>query len=546
MIDDAKTLGEIIDKAAEIWPDRVAIICEDQRISYREVLDRVNWLAGALLKLGVKKGDKVAVLFTNLPQWAYAEYAIDKIGAIVVPINTRYSVKEMKYILGHSDTTTLIMMERFRKIDYMAMIKEICPELETCVPGDLRSENLPVLKNIVVFGNRRHEGTFDFSALMEMGQGQDQTALVAAQSEVGPDDIAHIPYTSGTTGDPKGVLTTHQQYLSLDLAFIKEIGGFTKEDRLLIPAPFSHNFGNTQGIHMPALCGAASVFIENFDDRKCLELIEKEQCTVFTGSPTMFIKMLRDEHFSSYDLSSLRAGLITAAPAPVSIIEEIQSKMGFEFLVSGYGMTENSGATSITRPEDPPEVVSATVGRVLRPDYEIKVVDVKTGEDLPVGQPGELCTRGPLVMKGYYKMPEATASLIDKGGWFHTGDLAIIDESGYIRITGRSKDVFMPGGLNVSPEEVEDVLYTHPKVKQVSVLGVPDDVMGEEGAAFVELREGQVATAQEIIEFCKGRLANFKIPKYVFFTKDFPTTTTGKIQRFVLRERAIKELGLEQ
>jgi len=544
VIGDAKTLGELIDQAAETWPDHEAIVYEDKRVSYRQLQERANRLAGALFKLGVRKGDKVSVLFTNLPQWAYAEFAIDKIGGIVVPVNTRYSVDEIEYILNHSDSTTLIMMDGFQKIDYMAMVREICPELDASEPGHLKSEKLPFLKNVIVFRDRRYRGTFDFSELMEIREGKVMKDLDKAQKEVRSDDIAHLPYTSGTTGKPKGVMTTHQQYIRFNLGFIKGIGGFTEKDRLCVAAPFSHNFGNSQGLLTPAFCGAASVLIEAFDARKCLELIEKERCTFFAGSPTMYIKMLRDEHFSKYDLSSLRSGLIAAAPAPVAIIEEIQARMGIKTLVNGFGMTENSVGTSMTRPGDPPEVVSKTVGKPLWPDYEIKVIDINTGEGLPPGAEGELCTRGPLIMKGYYKMLEETAKLIDQEGWFHTGDIAIIDEGGYIRITGRLKDVFMPGGLNVSPEEVENVLYTHPEIKQIAVVGVPDAVMGEVGAAFVELKEGKTVSDLEIIDFCKGRLANFKVPRHIIFTDDFPMTTSGKVQKFILRDRAIERLGL--
>ena len=546
LIEDVKTLGELIDRAAENWPDNEAIIYGDLRISYGELKEKVDRLAVSLMNLGVKKDDKVAVLFTNLPQWAYAEYAIDKIGGIVVPINTRYSVQELEYILHHSDSSTLVMMDRYQTIDYMAMVKEICPELRESEPVNLQCEKLPFLKNIIVFGNRRYQGTFNFDELFPEYGERDREKLLKVQSEVMPDDVAHLPYTSGTTGKPKGAMTTHQQYIRFNLGFIRGIGGFTNKDRLLVAPPFSHNFGNSQGILTPAFCGASSIIIEAFDARKCLELIEKERCTFFAGSPTMYIKMLKDQNFSKYDLSSLRSGLIAAAPAPVALIEEIQSKMGIKTLVNGFGMTENSVGTSMTRPGDPPEVLSKTVGRPLWPDYEVKVVDIKTGEDLPPGREGELCTRGPLIMKGYYKMPEETATLIDQDGWFHTGDMAIIDEADYLSITGRLKDVFMPGGLNVSPEEVENVLYTHPKIKQVTVLGVPDEVMGEVGAAFVEPKKGEAVKEQEIIDFCKPRLANFKIPRYVILTNDFPMTTSGKVQRFILRERAIEELGLSK
>jgi len=546
LISDVRTLGELIDRAAETWPDREAIVYEEQRISYGELRDGANRLGAALLELGVEKGNKVSVLFTNLPQWAYIEFALDKIGGVVVPINTRYSLKELEYILHHSDSTTLVTMDRFQNMDYMTLIREICPELETSKPGELKCEKLPFLKNVIVSGKHSYRGTFDFNELLERDEAGYQEEVMKAQIKVEPDDIAHIPYTSGTTGKPKGVMTTHQQYIRFNLGFINGIGGFTEVDRLCVAAPFSHNFGNSQGILTPAICGAASVLIEAFDPKKCLELIEQEGGTFFAGSPTMYIKMLRDEGFSKYDLSSLRSGLIAAAPAPVPVIKEIQSKMGVKILVNGYGMTENSVGTSMTRPGDPPEILSSTVGKPMWPEYKVKVVDIKTGEDLPPGGEGELCTKGPLIMKGYYKMPEETAELIDQDGWFHTGDMAVIDEAGYIKITGRLKDVFMPGGLNVSPEEVENVLYTHPKIKQVSVLGVPDEVMGEVGAAFVELKEGEKAKDQEIIDFCKARLANFKIPKYVIFTNEFPLTTSGKVQRFILREQAIEELELSK
>ena len=546
MLENVKSIAELIDRAAETWPDHEAIISGEERITYSDLKERADRLGVSLQKLGIKKGDKVAVLFTNLPQWAYSEFAIEKIGGIVVPINTRYSVHELEYILHHSDATTLIMMDRFQKMDYASMFQELCPEVKRGVPGDLQSARQPLLKNVIISGEHSFEGAFDFNSLLEECTEKDLNDLLRVQGQIEPDDIAHLPYTSGTTGKPKGVMTTHRQYIRFNMGFIKGIGGFTDKDRLCVAPPFSHNFGNSQGILTPAFCGAASVLVESFDPQECLALIEKEQCTFFAGSPTMYVKMLRDENFSKYDLSSLRAGLIAAAPAPVAIIEEVQDRMGIKTLVNGFGMTENSVGTSMTRPGDPPEVLSRTVGKPLWPDYGVKVVDIHTGADLPAGQEGEFCTRGPLIMKGYYKMEKETAELMDEDGWFHTGDLAMIDGVGYIQITGRLKDVFMPGGLNVSPEEVENVFYEHPKIKQVSVLGVPDDVMGEVGAAFVELKAGESAEDEELIGFCKGRLANFKIPRYIFFTRDFPMTSSGKVQRYILRERAVKELGLSQ
>jgi fatty-acyl-CoA synthase len=544
MIEEAKTLGDLLDKASEKWPDREAIVFKKERISYRKYREKVDGLAKALLNIGIRKGDKVSVLFSNRPEWSISEYSIDKIGAMVVPINTRYKSQELEYILHHSDSTTLLMMDRFLEIDYMAMLHEICPELSRSEPGRLKSPKLPFLRNIICLSNQRYPGTYNFYELLDVGSElKNDEELEQAKAQVNEEDVAHIPYTSGTTGFPKGVMTTHYQYLWFNSSFARNIG-LREEDRLCVPPPFCHNFGNSQGIHTPTLCGSCSVIVEYFDSFVCLDAIERERCTFFAGTPTMYIKMLQHPDFEKFDLTSLKLGLIAAAPAPVKLICDIMDRMGIKTLIHGYGMTENSVGTTMTRPGDSPEIISTTVGKPF-PGVQVKVVDPNTGEDLQSGKEGELCTKGRLIMKGYYKMPEESAKLIDRNGWFHTGDLAVIDEEGYIRITGRLKDVFMPGGLNVSPEEVENVLYSHPKIKQVSVVGVPDPVMGEVGMAFVELKEGEKASEQEIIEFCKGKMANFKVPKYVRFTNEFPMTSTGKVQRFKLRERAIQEMGLK-
>jgi len=544
MIEDAKTLGDLLDKAAERWPDREAILFKGERICYREYREKVDQLAKALIHIGVRKGDKVSILFSNRPEWSISEYAVDKIGGIIVPVNTRYKTHELEYILHHSDSTALIMMDEFLGIDYIVMLKEICPELSKSEPGRVHSEKLPFLKNVICLSDQGYQGTFDFNELLKIGgELKNDEALKKVQTQVDEEDVAHIPYTSGTTGLPKGVMTMHYQYLWFNSSFAKNIG-LEKEDRLCVPPPFCHNFGNSQGIHTPTLCGACSVIVEYFDPLVCLETIEKERCTFFAGTPTMYIKMLQHPDFEKFDLTSLKLGLIAAAPAPVKLIRDIMDRMGIKILIHGYGMTENSVGTSMTRPGDSPEIISTTVGKPF-PGAQVKVVDPNIGKNLPPGKEGELCTKGRLIMKGYYKMPEESAKLIDQNGWFHTGDLAVIDENGYIKITGRLKDVFMPGGLNVSPEEVENILYTHPKIKQVTVVGVPDPVMGEVGMAFVELKEGEKETEEGIIQFCKGKMANFKVPKYVQFVSEFPMTSTGKIQRFKLREQALLKMGLK-
>jgi len=544
MIEEAKTLGDLLDKASEKWPDREAIVFKEQRISYREYRKKVDQLAKALIHIGIQKGDKISILFSNRPEWSISEYAVDKIGAIVVPVNTRYKTDELEYILRHSDSTTLITIDRFLGIDYIAMLKEICPELPRCEPGRLHSEKLPFLKNVICLSDRPLPGAFDFDRFLKIGEElEDDRALSRLQKEIGEDDVAHIPYTSGTTGFPKGVMTTHYQYLWFNSSFAKNVG-LKEEDRLCVPPPFCHNFGNSQGIHTPTLCGSCSVIVEYFDPLISLEAIERERCSFFAGTPTMYIKMLQHPDFNKFNLSSLKLGLIAAAPAPVKLIHDIMDRMGIKVLIHGYGMTENSVGTSMTRPGDTPEVISTTVGKPF-PGAQVKVVDPNTGKDVPTGKEGELCTKGRLIMKGYYKMPEESAKLIDQDGWFHTGDLAVIDDDGYIKITGRLKDIFMPGGLNVSPEEVENILYTNPKIKQATVVGVPDPVMGEVGMAFVELKEGEKETEEGIIQFCKGKMANFKVPKYVRFIIEFPMTSTGKVQRFKLRAQADQEMGLK-
>lgn len=542
MDQEVTRLFDVINRAADLWPGKEAVIFKNQRINYEELNHNINCLAQGLLRTGVKKGDHVAVLLVNSLQWVYSEYAIGKIGAIVIPINTRYKTHELEYILRHSDSSTLIMMDRFLDINYVDMMHELCPELSRSEPGMLNSDRIPLLKRVIGYGKEKHAGTYSFEEILKQGEDyKKDDAISELQASITPDDIAHIPYTSGTTGEPKGVLTTHEQYLWFNSNAVEGLG-LTEKDRLVISLPFCHNYGNMAGIYWSAMCGGASVIMEFFNPPDVLRTIEKERCTVIAGTPTMYIKMLEDPGFGDYDYSSLRVVLTGAAPASVKLINDIQEKMG-AYVLNGFGMTENSVGTSMTKIGDPPEVISTTVGKPLK-GASVKVVDPDSGSDLPPGKEGEFCTRGILVMKGYYKMAEKSAELIDKDGWFHTGDLAILREDGYIQISGRIKDVIMPGGLNFSAVEVEDFISTHPAVEQVAVAAVPDKVMGEIGMAFVKLKKGKECKEDEIIGHCKGSLANYKVPKYVKFVDDFPMTPLGKIQKFKLKDQAIQELGL--
>ena len=392
MMEEVKTLGGLVDRAAEKWPDREATVFGQERMRYQEYRDKVDQLAKALLNLGIRKEDKVSILLSNRPEWSISEYALDKIGAIVVPINTRYKTHELNYILHHSDSTTLILMDSFLGIDYMAMLLEVCPELSKCEPGKLRSSKVPFLKNIICLSKERHRGTYNFYELLEMGSKlHNDRDFELAQAQVHEEDVAHIPYTSGTTGFPKGVMTTHYQYLWFNTSFARNIG-LTQNDRLCVPPPFCHNFGNSQGIHTPTLCGSCSVIVEYFDSTLCLKTIEREHCTFFAGTPTMYIKMLQHPDFGKFNLTSLKLGLIAAAPAPVRLIRDIMEQMGIQVLIHGYGMTENSVGTSMTRPGDLPEIISTTVGKPF-PGAQVKVVDPDTGEDLPPGNRGRSVPR---------------------------------------------------------------------------------------------------------------------------------------------------------
>ncbi len=539
------TLGTLLDRAAAKHPNNEAMVTAKERISFATLLDRVNAVANALLKMGVKGGDKVAIWASNIPEWVYAHYACVKIGAPVIPLNTRYKVHELEYILKQSDSTTLFMMDRFLKIDFIPMINEVCPELKDCKPGELKSAKLPMLKRVIVVGEKSYPGMLDWDQVVEMGKDHaGSSELKKAQDAVGPDDVYIIPFTSGTTGFPKGVVTTHYQYVRVVSSFSERFQ-MTDKDRILVVSPFHHNMGNMTGMSLGASHGACILPMESFDPGEGLRLIDEEKVTNFTGSPTMYIMMLDHPDFAKRNTSSIKSAIIGGSDVSPDLVRTIMAKMGIKDLISGYGMTENSGISTCTRRGDPPELVAQTCGKLLFDDCELKVMDPDTDKEVPPGTQGELRSRGWYVMKEYYKQPEETKKAFTKDGWFHTGDLGTMDENGYVKITGRLKDMFITGGVNAYPAEIESFLMTHPKIAMAAVSGVPDRRMGEVAMAFVKLREGASATEEEIIAFSREKMANYKAPKYVKFVDDFPMTATGKIQKFVLRDEAIKELGLE-
>ena len=540
------TLAGIIDRVAAEYPKNEAIVSGSQRITFDTLMDRVNSIANALLKMGVKRGDKVAIWMSNVPEWVYAHFACIKIGAPLIPLNTRYKVHELEYILKQSDSTTLFTMDHFLKIDFIPMIYEVCPELKECKPGELRCEKLPLLKRVIMLSEQSHPGMLDYNEVLESGKDYASSDTVRkAQEAIMPEDTYIIPYTSGTTGFPKGVVTTNYQYSRI-MDAVSARFQMSDKDRILVVSPFSHNMGNMTGMLLGACNGACILPMESFDPGEALRLVDEEKVSKFTGSPTMYIMMLDHSDFPKRDTTSMKAAVIGGADVSPDLVRTIMDKMGIKDLISAYGLTENTGVSTMSQPGDPPEVVANTAGKLIFDDCDLKVLDPDTGAEVPRGTQGELCSRGFYVMKEYYKQPEETRKAFNKDGWFRTGDLGTMDEKGYIKITGRLKDMFITGGVNAYPAEIESFLMTHPKISMVAVAGVPDRRMGEVAMAFIKLKEGQTATEEEIISFARGKIANYKAPKYVRFVDDFPMTATGKIQKFVLKETAVSELGLDK
>jgi fatty-acyl-CoA synthase len=471
------------------------------------------------------------------------QFATAKIGAILVTVNTAYKSAELEYILNQSDSTTLFMVKSFKDSDYVSILTGVVPGLATAQPGALNTPKLPFLKNVVFIGEGTPAGTLNFARIMEMGNEVAEEELAAVESTLDIHDTVNMQYTSGTTGFPKGVMLTHYNLVNNGF-HIGECMKFTENDRLCIPVPFFHCFGSVLAVMASVTHATAMVPLEIFDPLKVLQTIEKEGCTAVHGVPTMFIAELEHPEFDRFDLSTLRTGIMAGSVCPIEVMKRAVKDMHLTEITSVYGQTESSPGITQTRTEDSIELRVATVGRAL-PGAEVKIIDIETGATLPPGKQGELCARGYMVMKGYYKMPEETAKVIDADGWLHTGDLAVMDENGYCKITGRIKQMIIRGGENIYPKEIEEFLYTHPKISDVQIYGVPDRKYGEQVMAAVILKKGVEMTEEEVKEFCRGKIANYKIPKYVKFVDSYPMTASGKIQKFKLREMAILELQLE-
>lgn len=536
------TIGDMLEQIARKYPTRPAVKYIEMNYSrtYYEFNKEVDKFARGLLGMGLKKGDHIAVWATNYPEWLILMFACARVGIILVTVNTNYKESELEYLLSQSDSKALFICDGIKDIDCEKIIFSICPELKHCKIGQLKSEKLPILKVVVSFDNW-YEGIYNWTQIPSFGVLVSNKDYKCSKDLVCPNDIANMQYTSGTTGFPKGVMLTHNNLVNNGMA-IGDCMKLTSRDRLCIPVPFFHCFGMVLAILASVTHGSAMIPLLWYTPMKVMHAIEYERCTAVHGVPTMFIKILEHRDFSKYDFSSLRTGIMAGSPCPPIIMQNVINKMNMKEITITYGQTEASPACTMTTPEDDFEMRVNSVGRPI-PHVETKIIDPETCKNLPDGTPGEFVIRGYNVMKGYYKMPEATAATIDKDGWLHTGDLAVRNANGYYKITGRIKDLIIRGGENIFPKEIEDFLYNHKDIIDSQIVAVPSQKYGEEAYAFIIKRENSNLTADQVKKYISDNMARYKIPSYIEFIDEFPTTSSGKIQKFKLREMARNTLG---
>lgn len=539
-----ETFPDVLDRICEEFPDQYAFRYTelDYTRTYPEFRDDVDTLAKAFLAMGVKKGDHVAIWATNVPQWYLTFWAASKIGAVVVTVNTAYKIHEAEYLLSQSDTHTLVMIDGFKDSDYIKIINEICPELKDSKPGELNSERLPRLKNVISVESEQ-PGCFTWDDTFELAKNVPDSVLDSIRHTISKDDVCNMQYTSGTTGFPKGVMLTHYNVVNNGKA-IGDCMDLSTNDKMMIQVPMFHCFGMVLAMTASMTHGVTMSPITAFSPRKSLHCINEEKITCFHGVPTMFIAMLGHENFEKTDFSHMRTGIMAGSPCPIKTMEDVIEKMHMPEICITYGQTEASPATTMSKTTDSIEKRVNTVGKSIFA-VECKIVDPETNEDLPDNVDGEFVARGYNIMKGYYNMPEATANAIDENGWLHTGDLARRTPDGYYKITGRIKDMIIRGGENIYPKEIEDFLYTYPKIEDVQVIGVPDEDYGEEIMACVILKPGEEATEDEIKDFVRDHMAKHKVPRYVDFVEEFPMNAAGKILKYKMREEAVERRNLK-
>ncbi|MHB9996361.1 AMP-binding protein [Bacillus spizizenii] len=538
------TIGRLLEQIAETYPDQEAVVYPDRKIryTYAQFDSLCRQTAKGLMRMGIGKGDHVAIWASNIPEWLAVQFATAKIGAVLVTVNTNYQAHELDYLLKQSDAAALIVMDSYRGTSYTDILKSLIPELQETEPGQLKSERYPFLKTLIYIGDKRLPGMYHWNDTEILAKTVSDAELEARMNSLEKDDVINMQYTSGTTGFPKGVMLTHFNVIN-NAANIAECMALTSQDRMCIPVPFFHCFGCVLGVLACVSVGAAMIPVQEFDPVTVLKTVEKEKCTALHGVPTMFIAELHHPDFDAYDLSTLRTGIMAGSPCPSEVMKAVIEKMGMKDITIAYGQTEASPVITQTRAHDSFLRRVETTGRAL-PHAEVKIVEPGTCQEVQRGVQGELCTRGYHVMKGYYKDEEATRKAINPVGWLFTGDLAVMDEDGYCRITGRLKDMLIRGGENIYPREIEEFLYRHPDILDVQVVGVPDAKFGEEAAAWIKLKDGKTASPEELKDYCKGKIARHKIPRYVIFTDEYPMTASGKIQKYKLREKTIEMFNL--
>ena len=537
------TFPEVLDHMVREFPDQYAFRYTTHYYTrtYAQFRDDVDAFARSLIAMGVEKGDHVAIWATNVPQWFITFWATTKIGAVLVTVNTAYKIHEAEYLLRQSDTHTLVMISGYKDSNYVEIMRDLCPELETSQPGALVSKRLPRLKNVITV-ECDLPGAFTWDEAMEMGETVPLSEVTARARSLRPHDVCNMQYTSGTTGFPKGVMLTHYNVVNNGKA-IGDCMDLSTADRLMIQVPMFHCFGMVLAMTASMTHGTTMSPIPYFSPRVSLDCINREKITAFHGVPTMFIAMLEHPDFEKTDFTHIRTGIMAGSPCPVKVMREVLDKMHMDEICITYGQTEASPATTMSKTTDSVETRVSTVGGAMFA-VECKIVDPETGEELPDNVDGEFCARGYNIMKGYYKMPEATAAVIDSEGWLHSGDLARRLPDGNFKITGRIKDMIIRGGENIYPKEIEEFLYTHPAVKDVQVIGVPDKQYGEEIMAEVVLKEGVTVTVEELKEYCLSHMAKHKCPRYFDFVNEFPMNAAGKILKYKMREAATEKLGL--
>ncbi|HWK46500.1 MAG TPA: AMP-binding protein [Stellaceae bacterium] len=543
-----ETIGVYFDRAVAKWRNREALVVPQQgvRWTYGELKAKVDEIAAGLLALGLEPGERIGIWSPNSAEWTLTQFAAAKAGLILVNINPAYRPYELVYALNKVGCAALVLARSFKSSDYVTMLRELAPELAGCAPGQLVAAKLPRLRWAILAegpgAGPAEPGFLPFESIAAAARPADRQRIVDLVADMQFDDAINIQFTSGTTGSPKGATLSHHNILNNGF-FVGEAMSLVEGDRLCIPVPLYHCFGMVMGNLACLTHGATMIYPSpGFDPLEVLRTVESERCTALHGVPTMFIAEMEHPEFGRFDLSSLRTGIMAGSPCPIEVMRRVIELMHLDEITIGYGMTETSPVSFQSSVDDPIERRVSTVGRV-QPHLEVKIVDTD-GRIVPRGTSGELCTRGYSVMLGYWDDAAKTAEAIDAAGWMHTGDLAVLDEEGFGNIVGRIKDVVIRGGENVYPREVEEFLYQHPKIGDVQIVGLPDPKYGEELCAWIRLRDGETATEDEIIAFCRGQIAHYKIPRYVRFVDAFPMTVTGKVQKFLIRQQMVEELGL--